>query len=363
MKRLLLSLALLAGCGLLADGDLPPQVSLVYPIAPTAGEIVIDGELGDAGWKNAVTVSGFTDSGSPIIANEQTSITMCYDNDFFYIAITCFESAMNKIHTSCVGHDVSFWEDDSIEIFIDENHDHSTLYQFAVTAGGATIDLRNGDSVWSATWKSAVKRLQDRWVVEVALPFAIFEHFEDKSHFEPTAGAVWGFNVCRDRRAGGKLELFNWADVQRNFHQAHLFGHLLYMPMDWKNNTELIAKAAAGAGRTENHLQIEDGFWLVPSKGGSPRKLTYAEAIVERFQKYPARVAELQEVFKDISIKEKDDFNAQLKEFDAWKAKTSGVSKVTSEEFALANIFYSSFVQKLDQYYWLAKLAKLNKEF
>ena len=362
MKRLLLSLAALAGLYVCQAAEQGPGVALVYPIVPSTGKIVIDGDLGDEAWKNAVTVSGFTDSGSPNIAKDQTSMTMCYDNDYFYIAITCFESSMNKLHTGCFGQDAPFWEDDSIEFFIDENHDHATFYQFAVTAGGATFDLRNGTSVWNGKWQSAVKQYKDRWTVEVALPFTLFEHFEDKSHFEPTAGAVWGFNLCRERQAGGKHELFNWADVERNFHQAHLFGHLLYMPKDWMDRSDIIAKAALGAGRIENQLQLEDGFWLVPTNGGEPRKMTYSEAIVERFAKLPDRVAELKELFKVVKIKEAEEFDAQLKEFDAWKTRSSTIGKVTSEQYAQATIFYSSFMKKLNDYYWLAKLAKLNQE-
>ncbi len=362
MKRLLLSLAALATFGLCGAAELGPEVALVYPIAPSAGKIEINGDISDAGWKNAIVVSGFTDSGSPVIAKEQTSMQMCYDNDFFYIAVTCFESAMNKLHTACQGHDASFWEDDSIEVFIDENHDHKTFFQFAVTAGGATFDLRNGDSVWNGKWQSAVKRYGDRWIVEIALPFTMFEHFEDKSHFEPVPGAAWGFNVCRDRRASGKLELFNWADVQRNFHQAHLFGHLLYMPKDWEGRSDIIAKASIGAGRLENQLQLQDGFWLIPANGEAPRRLTYSEAIVERFKNYPERVPALQALFKEIKIKEASEFEAMLKQFDDWKARSGSGGKVSSEEYAQATIFFSNFTKKLNEFYWLAKLAKLNQE-
>lgn len=364
MKKILLLVILLSALSMYSQEEkLPPEVALVYPIAPRVGEIVIDGDLYDEGWKSPIKAGAFTDSGSPNLAIEQTEMALCYDDKYFYLAMRCFESNMRTLVTPSSGHDASFWNDDSIEFFIDDNHDHSTHYQFAVTANGSQFDGKNNNSTWNASWKAAVKRYADSWCVEVAIPFDVFKRTEDGGQFEPVSGAFWGFNACRERRAGGKHELFNWADVQRVFNRTHLFGHLLFMPSGWQSNTDAISQASQAAGRTETQIILSDGYWSIKAGDSTPRKLTFKQSCIERFSKLPPQAEELAEMFSRLpSGAYKTEFEDLLQKFNEWNIKANKSTSISAIEFSQGNVFYLNFLRKLNSFFWKAKLAELNSK-
>lgn len=358
MKKVLLTLLSVVGAlCLYSEEKQNPAVALVYPVAPLASPVKLDGLLDESAWSKAVNISSFTDSGSPNLSVQQTVMRIAYDKDNLYLGITCAENSMKTILCNTSGPDAPFYEDDSIEFFIDINHDHTTYYQLAVTAGGATYDNHNGDSLWTKPWKSAVSKHADRWCVEIKVPFSIFQEAP------PTVGSFWGFNLCRERHAGGKLELSNWADVERVFNKAHLFGHLLFMPTNWENNIEAIGKAKQGAGRIETQLQTGDGYWQLLPTGGKPVKLSLLDAYRKRFQFLPPRADELNKLFKaNPELPQKKQFDKLLNDFNGHVARSRSVKDVGSVQFAQANIFYISFLKSIDTIYWQSKLAVLNKQ-
>ena len=252
--------------------------------------------------------------------------------------------------------DAQFWNDDSIEFFIDQDHSHEKHFQLAVTANMAKFDSKDGDSLWTKEWTAVTKKYADKWTVEIAIPFEIFERQA------PKAGEFWGFNLCRERQAGGKLELFNWADVQRVFNRTYLFGHLLFMPQDWEANMDAIAKAAQAKGRSETHLQLDDGHWSFKPGQGKPRKLSFSEACKERFASLPPRAVELENMIKNLkNSKAKTDYEALAAKYRDWNKRAQAKKTLTAVEFAQANVFYTEFVNKLDTFYWDIKLAQLNE--
>lgn len=357
-KTLLAALALISACCLKADEMQTPELALVYPISQAAGKINVDGDLNDAGWKNAVKVSSFTDSGSPNLAIQQTVMSLAYDSEKLYLGIQCFESSMKTLKTPSTGLDAPFWNDDSIEFFLDLDHTHQSHYQFAVTANEAKFDSKEGDALWTKVWDAKTQKYADKWTVEIAIPLEIFDRPG------PKTGDFWGFNLCRERQAGGKHELFNWADVQRVFNRTNLFGHLLFMPANWENNQEAIAKAKQGAGRTETQLQLQDGYWSFTPDRQQPRKLSYTEACRERFAVLPPKTVELINIFKENpNLSLKKEFDKIIAEFYAWKQKAQASNNLTSIDYAQANVFFTSFMASNNSFYWKVKLDQLNSSF
>jgi len=71
------------------------------------------------------------------------------------------------------------WNDESLELFINANHDHTTYNHFSANLRGDLYDARGGpgcgkfgDKTWNANWRSAAKTFPDHYVMEVAIPYA-----------------------------------------------------------------------------------------------------------------------------------------------------------------------------------------------
>jgi len=331
--------------------------TLVYPCRPTAGPIVIDGRLDPAEWAGAIEVSGFRVSGSEKLAPEQVVMRVMYDPQNLYIGVTCLESEMKKIKMAVNEKDGPFWTDDSIEFFLDPKHDHETYWQFAATAGAAQYDNYKGDSLWNSDWKCAVQRGPDAWTVEAAVPFA------DLKVSAPTAGALWGFNLCREREAGGQLELYNWANVQRVFNKVGLFGHLRFVGAGWKAAETTVAAAAQDAGGKESIVYVEDGYWRVKA-GGTPEHLTYRALLREHDQGAAPFIEELRGVYQqNPKMTMREEFEQLLTRYDQIKGLVAGEGAISVEDWARATIFLAGLREKVETICWRVRLTQLNETF
>ena len=357
MSRRLSPLVLLLGalaCAAAAAQN-EAETTLVYPCRRTARPVAIDGKLDPAEWDAAVAVSGFTITGSDALAPQQVVMRLLYDDKHLYIGVKCLESNMKGIKAPKRVLDGEFWLDDSIELFIDANHDHASYWQFAATASAARYDNMDGDSTWNSKWRAAAQRDIDSWSVEAAVPFA------DLKLPAPAPGTLWGFNLCRERQAGGKLELYNWADVQRVFKNAHLFGHLYFVATDWKPTTATVAPAASKAEGSESVVYARDGHWRV-ARGAKPEHLAYRTLLRRRGRSGERFMAELRAVYREHPRM------ALRKEFDRLntthtqtKAAIAGKTPIGAEAWAKAALFLDSLPAKAEDIYWRVQLAVLNE--
>ena len=74
------------------DGDAP-----VIGAERTDAPITIDGKLDEPCWQRASAVTGFIDHKTEKPAREQTTVRVCYDDQWVYIGFTCSESDPNGI--------------------------------------------------------------------------------------------------------------------------------------------------------------------------------------------------------------------------------------------------------------------------
>ena len=223
-RALLCVLLVAAACPWAAAADEYPVK--VYPCPRLAPPPVIDGSPDDACWATAPLVSGFTRYNKPVLLDVQASFRVGYDDQCLYFAVLCDEPLAAKLTPSFAGRDSSgCFRGETIEIFLDPRHDHTDYYQFAVNLAGSFYDSHKADAYWNSAARLGTKLGAKGWTLELAIPW------RDVGLATPRPGAVVGFNVCRDRYAGGAREWSNWSQTMANFHDAPRFGHLVLSPL------------------------------------------------------------------------------------------------------------------------------------
>jgi len=348
-------------CGTARAAPNMAEVTLVYPCTPARGAVQIDGKLDPAEWGGAIVVSGFRISGSERLAPQQVVMRVMYDRTRLYLGVTCAENRMKHVVTTAMQRDGAFWLDDSIEFFIDPVHDHATYYQFAVTANAVVYDATGQagithDATWNCDWRAAAARGEQAWTVEAAVPLAAF----GARRVGP--GTLWGFNLCRERRAGGqRLELYNWADVQRRFNNAPLFGHLRFVGPQWQATAAGAQTAARGVAGSRSQVYEPHGYWVVQA-GQSARLQTYRQVLKTARAKPGQHVKELRDIYrqrpKTVLRKE---FDALLATHRKAMALVAGDGPVGAVTCARVRTHLATFNDQVDVIYWRVRLVMLNE--
>ncbi|HOK79443.1 MAG TPA: carbohydrate-binding family 9-like protein [bacterium] len=184
--------------------------SSVVPCNRVQTGIVIDGNLDEKEWKNAVPVELVK-----IISLEQPvskTIACClYDEQYFYVAFKCYDM---DIWATYEKRDAPLYEEDVVEVFFKPDSSKDSYYEFEVSPRNIILDAFIGRRTLTgnmffrfAKWncsglKSAVKikgtlnkwdDIDQYWTVEIAIPFKSLPTVKKS----PLPGDEWLFNVCR----------------------------------------------------------------------------------------------------------------------------------------------------------------------
>jgi Domain of unknown function (DUF5916)/Carbohydrate family 9 binding domain-like len=166
------------------------------PATRTETAPVIDGSLDDAAWTQATPISDFVQffprEGAP--PSHETEVRVLYDDVALYVALRMFDSAPDRIVGAVSRRDRDV-ESDWIYVGIDSQRDGTTGYGFRVNAAGIQYDellyddtLRSSE--WDAVWSSAVRRDEQGWSCELALPLNVLRFWRDQTQ-------SWGFQIIR----------------------------------------------------------------------------------------------------------------------------------------------------------------------
>ncbi|MGC8805578.1 MAG: carbohydrate-binding family 9-like protein [Candidatus Ratteibacteria bacterium] len=172
--------------------------------------IVIDGNLDEKEWKNAVALELVR-----IISLEQPvskTIAYClYDGQYLYFAFKCYDM---DIWATYEKRDAPLYEEDVVEVFFKPDSSKNSYYEFEVSPKNVILDALIGERTLTgnmffrfAKWncsglKSAVKikgtlnrwdDIDQYWTVEIAIPFKSLPTVKKS----PVPGDEWLFNVCR----------------------------------------------------------------------------------------------------------------------------------------------------------------------
>ena len=191
----------------------------------TTQEPIIDGNLDDQVWLDAAIygskLGGFVNHTGTALAKQDTIAYVAYDDENFYVAIVAFKSDMNRLVANARVHDTDVHKDDSVEVFWDTTHEHTSFHHIINNVIGTKSDVIVRDWSWSPEWEVATQVLDDRWISEIAIPFA-----EMGLTGAPRMGEVWGFNVNRNDISTGQHT--GWATTYGSFLSPAFFGHLIF---------------------------------------------------------------------------------------------------------------------------------------
>lgn len=145
-------------------------------IARLAKSLVLDGKMGDPGWKSATRYRGFSsvgpNRGNP--PSERTEVYLAQDSRTLYVAVRSFDDHPNGIQyaTATPGNP---GKDDWVEVCLDTYNDGLSSFFFLVTPGNAqaqgVLDS-NGEPFLSLSvnWQSSVSIDKEGWIAEMAIP-------------------------------------------------------------------------------------------------------------------------------------------------------------------------------------------------
>lgn len=169
------------------------------PITKAKTTIKIDGILDEEDWKSAHVATDFflnypTDT---LTASFQTEARVTFDDDFFYVSFVCYDDNKPNVVQS-LRRDFEWSLNDHVGLYLDPFNDFTNGFYFGISpygvqregimSGGGT-DQEGYNSNWDNKWYSSVKRLDDRWIAELAIPLKSFRYNQGQP--------AWNVNFVR----------------------------------------------------------------------------------------------------------------------------------------------------------------------
>lgn len=203
-----------------------------YTIPSATEPIILDGLFDESVWQSISTVGDFynhwpLDSGK---AEAKTEVRLTYDDEYIYVAAICYDNGQRIVQTLKRDQD-SFWSSDGFSIMLDPINERTSGFIFGVNAGGAQLEgvmtVNNWgtryDQNWDNKWYSEIKTFDDRWQVEMAIPFKTLR-YESKN-------LNWGINFLRN-------------DMERNVYSSWTQFPLNFAGIDLGYNGKLVWESA-----------------------------------------------------------------------------------------------------------------------
>ena len=176
-SRVLAVLAVLCAPWLVADElPVPPTLSLPRITKP----IVIDGDLSDPGWADALVIDTFYEfqPGDNTVPPVKTIARVGRDDKYFYASFWCEEPDVSKIRAPYVDRDGVTDQQDYVGVLLDVDNARRSAVDFWIGPNGIQTDSMLNESPFGEDtspdwfWQSAGRIGTNSWTVEVAIPLA-----------------------------------------------------------------------------------------------------------------------------------------------------------------------------------------------
>ncbi len=140
----------------------------------------------------------------------EVSFRMARDGSAFIVGAVCHEVRMDRLVANArEPGDRAIFEDDSVEVLV-ATPERSYFRILANAAGTvwkeahdpALVERDTLPELWDPGIRTAVRRGEDRWSLEILIPT------QDFGTLGPSRDYPWGINVGRTRRVGGAPEFF-----------------------------------------------------------------------------------------------------------------------------------------------------------
>ena len=229
-RTVLLAVVLVVPLWSKAGGDnLRNDIPVLMPTFVSEA-LKVGGKIGDSSWAGAQKADNFQLIGGKGPATQQTEVRVCYDRSALHIRFECAEDAMDLIVVRYKEDNSPVWQDDSVEVFICPYSvaSQAKCWQFVVNAAGAKACLRPGGSPIAANWSATVRRLRDRWVANIVIPYETLKPLGRNED-------CWRINFCRNEHPHN--ETSSWSPVERWFATYSRFGKLVAPVAAFRFNT------------------------------------------------------------------------------------------------------------------------------
>ncbi len=188
-----------------------------YNITKATSAIAVDGNNTEDGWLNVQEIPNFInhwplDTGN---AAAITQVKATYDEEFLYVMAVCYDNGTRVIQSLRRDDDNAHWGSDNFTLVIDPMNNKQNGFMFGVNAGGSQMEAQlnvNGprtqyDQNWDNKWYSEVKRYDNYWIAEFAIPFKTLRYSSNISE--------WGINFIRGDME--RNEYSTWTQFSLNY--------------------------------------------------------------------------------------------------------------------------------------------------
>ena len=174
-------------------------------------DLTIDGVLDEQVYQQVPAVSGFImqepQEGPP--ATEETEVWLLFDDDNFYVAVRCWNSAPESewIIRDMRRDSFNVVSGEYVGMLLDTFYDRRNGYNFGINPIGGRIDAqmtneRGFNMDWNPIWELRTGRFDGGWTIEAAFPFKSLR-------YRPGRDQIWGFNLMRNVQSKNERSFLN----------------------------------------------------------------------------------------------------------------------------------------------------------
>jgi Domain of unknown function (DUF5916) len=174
----------------------------------TAGEILIDGRLDDAGWQDAAPIDEWfeTRPGDNIAPKVKNVAYLTYDDRYLYAAFEFADPEPSQIRAPLADRDNVSSSTDYGGVIVDATNDARTAQMFLANPRGIQYDALSSDAAGEDSapdfyWDSASRVTESGWVLEMRIPFASLRYTESDPE-------QWGIMLYRNRPREYRYQMF-----------------------------------------------------------------------------------------------------------------------------------------------------------
>lgn len=236
---------------LFAQNNLKLQDIYQLNIGRTTESIKIDGALEEQVWKTSAVATDFWVSyptdGIRASPEVKTLVRMTYDDEFIYVSAECIGPGPYIIQ-SLKRDNPLFWRGDAFGLVFDPVNEKTNGFVFAVNPEavqseslvtgqtgrrGSDGSSSGSNGSWDNKWYSEVQIFEDKWTVEMAIPFKSLR-FGDKRE--------WGINFVRGDAKNNSYHVWSPVPVQFRGIDLGYTGKLIWdkAPAKTKKNISVI---------------------------------------------------------------------------------------------------------------------------
>jgi hypothetical protein len=324
-----------------AEDALEIQLPASVHIGALATAAVIDGVIEDGEWAGATIIDQpfiqfQPDFGQP--SAFRTVVRIAQTETSLFISFEAYDPEMDRLSAARTQRDSGLGNDDSVQVMLDTFGDGRTAYAFQTNALGTQQDRRvadNGQTVdnrWDATWYTAATRFEDRWTVEMEIPFAILR-------FPAGDAATWGLNFRRT--VPRRNEHSSWAYPSEAQYRVSGFGKLSGVSPPLREDHWTFIPYALVAYEKGEDADFEAGGdirWRPSSRFGVDLTINPDFALIEadvetiNLSRFELRISEKRPFF----LEGNEMYDQRIEQFYSrrigdisWGAKTNGKFRVT----------------------------------